>query len=73
LPASALSQRGEIWTLDEDNRLVSHDAQVLFSDQQYIYVTPPEQASGETLVVIQPLSNYLEGMAMKPVQEQSHD
>jgi len=73
LPASALSQRGEIWTLNEDNRLVSHNAQVLFSDQQHIYVTPPVQSAGETLVVIQPLSNYLEGMAMKPVQEQSHD
>lgn len=73
LPASALSQRGEIWTLDEDNRLVPHAARVLFSDQQHIYVTPPEQSANETLVVIQPLSNYLEGMTMKPVQEQSHD
>ena len=73
LPASALSQRGEIWTVDENKLLVAHPAKIRFSDQQYIYLEPPENTGAATQVVIQPLSNYSEGMKVQPVQEQLHD
>lgn len=73
LPASALSQRGEIWTVTGDGLLQAHPADIRFSDQQHLYVEPPAQSNGQGRVLIQPLSIYSEGMKVNPRQEQSHD
>lgn len=73
LPASALSQRGEIWTVTGDGLLQAHPAKIRFSDQQHLYVEPPAHSNGQGQVLIQPLSIYSEGMKVNPRQEQSHD
>nr|WP_205600937.1 efflux RND transporter periplasmic adaptor subunit [Halomonas socia] len=43
LPASALSQNGEIWYVQASGTLASFAADVLFSDQQAIYVAAPRR------------------------------
>ncbi|WGI25073.1 efflux RND transporter periplasmic adaptor subunit [Halomonas alkaliantarctica] len=72
LPASALSQREEILTVSDEGLLKAHPANIIFSDQQHIYVEHPEGYDQAT-VVIQPLSSYSEGMAVTPQSELSDD
>lgn len=72
LPASALSQRGEILTVSEEGLLTAHPADIIFSDHQYLYVQLPE-GYDQAKVVIQPLSSYSEGMAVMPQRELSDD
>ncbi len=71
LPASALSQRGEIWTVSDDNLLAAWPAQVKFSDNQHIYVTPVGDQTDGARVLVQPLSSYSAGMSVNPQQENS--
>lgn len=69
LPATALSQRSEVWYVTEHNTLASFPAQVLFSDQEGIYVQPPAALSqGEQQVLVHPLNSYLQGMRVNATQ-----
>lgn len=74
LPSAALSQRGEIWYVHDDDRLASFAAEPLFSADGAIYVRPP-QALGEApqQVLVHPLDGYLQGMAVRPVEVKSDD
>jgi RND family efflux transporter MFP subunit len=75
LPASALSQDGDIWYITEQQYLAKVAATVVASDEQGIYVEVPEALHhGTTQVVLQPLSSYLPDMAVVAVEaeEVSH-
>ncbi|MDO6682491.1 MULTISPECIES: efflux RND transporter periplasmic adaptor subunit [unclassified Oceanobacter] len=67
LPASALSQRGEIWLVNDRDLLEKYVADTLFSDANFIYTSVPEGLSGTHKVVVQPLSSYVEKSLVKPV------
>ena len=68
LPASALTQRGEIWVVGADHTLARLAVEPLFADADAVYVKPPEAlAATPQTVVLQPLSSYTEGMAATPV------
>ena len=68
LPTSALSQRSEIWYINEDNALANFAAVPQFSDGDYIYMQPPTELAGAVQrVLTHPLSNYLNGMVVSPV------
>lgn len=70
LPASALSQQGEVWYLDSESQLNKFGATPVFSDKGFIYVRPPLNLQvGSTQVVTQPLNSYLPGMAAIAVTE----
>ncbi|MGL5429898.1 MAG: efflux RND transporter periplasmic adaptor subunit [Vibrio sp.] len=67
LPASALSQQGDIWTLDAQGTLQKFAATLRFAQQDKIYVVPPQtQASSQVQVVIRPLSHFQVGMSVQP-------
>ncbi|WP_221796888.1 efflux RND transporter periplasmic adaptor subunit [Oceanobacter mangrovi] len=66
LPASALSQRGDIWFVGDNKQLARRAASVLFSDASSIYVQVPAGLTGKQLVVMQPLSSYAEGSLVEP-------
>jgi len=69
LPATALSQRGEIWYVGEEGTLSSFAAEPVFSSGDHIYIFPPKERVGSpTKVIVQPLSSYLQGMAVKPME-----
>jgi membrane fusion protein (multidrug efflux system) len=71
LPNSSLSQRGEIWYVNEDNTLAKFTATALFSRDNAIFVSPPESLQHQqTIVVSHPLNNYLTGMFVSPELEQ---
>lgn len=72
LPASSLSQRGEIWTLTESDLLQAHSVDIRFSDPEYIYVTPPEGIKSAD-VLVQPLSSYNEGIRVVPQKAMTDD
>ena len=69
LPASAVSQDGLIWYVNEQNTLVSVKAQKLFERGDYVYISPIE---GHTnlRVVARPLVSYLNEMLVNPVVEE---
>ncbi|WP_203142187.1 efflux RND transporter periplasmic adaptor subunit [Marinobacter mangrovi] len=73
LPATALSQSGEIWYVTDDNTLASFAVEPRFASDGSIYIVPPKALAGDKArVVRQPLSSYVEGMAVNPVEENSH-
>jgi RND family efflux transporter MFP subunit len=70
LPASALSQKSEIWYVrDEQGQKVleSFDTDALFADAEAIYIPVPEALRDQPQqVVVQPLSSYIKGMRVDP-------
>lgn len=74
LPGSALSQRGEIWYVTDQNSLAAFSAEPVFSDDTFIYVQPPEDLAGTTReIVVHPLASYLVGMKINPLQEETDE
>lgn len=74
LPGSALSQRGEIWYVDEDQNLAKFKTTPLFSDSGAIYVSVPEPlADSAWQVLVHPLNSYLTGMTVNPIEEPDHE
>lgn len=68
LPSSSLSQRGEIW-YETDGVLARFSAEPVASDEQAIYIRPPESFHGQSVnVLVHPLSTYMPGMAVNPVE-----
>ncbi|MCK8096758.1 efflux RND transporter periplasmic adaptor subunit [Pseudoalteromonas sp. 1CM17D] len=69
LPASAVSQEGLIWYVNEQNTLMSIQAQKLFERGDYVYISPIE---GHTnlRVVARPLVSYLNDMLVNPIAEE---
>jgi RND family efflux transporter MFP subunit len=65
LPASALSQQGEIWTVDSQGMLTKSQATTLFERDDHIYVEPT-QSEAAVKVVMRPLSNFKVGMKVSP-------
>lgn len=65
LPSSALSQQGEIWTVDAQGLLAKTAATAVFERQGHIYIEPTQQESN-VQVVLRPLSNFKVGMKVEP-------
>lgn len=70
LPNSALSQRGEVWYVNSDNRLDSVGAKVVFSKADSIFVYAPDEfLKLPQSILISPLNSYLKGMQVSPVSQ----
>jgi len=68
LPASSLSQRGEIW-YESDGVLARFSADPIASDEETIYVRPPATLRDQAVnVLTHPLSTYQPGMSVNPVE-----
>ena len=69
LPASAVSQDGSIWYVNDQNNLVSIQANKVFERGDYVYISPV--AGQSTLkVVTRPLVSYLSDMKVNPIIEE---
>jgi RND family efflux transporter MFP subunit len=69
VPTTSLSQRGEIWYVTADNILAKFPTSPVFSDENYIYIRPPQQlADFPQQILLQPISSYVEGMAVAPIE-----
>ncbi|RJP74757.1 MAG: efflux RND transporter periplasmic adaptor subunit [Desulfobacteraceae bacterium] len=74
LPSSALSQKGEIWYVTDNNTLDCFSATLQFSDADAIYISTPDSLSaGDRKVLVHPLTSYLQGMAVNPVEDPDHE
>ena len=75
LPSSALSQKGEIWYVDAtEQTLKSFSTTPVFSDSNAIYVEVPEDLAAQPQQILtHPLSSYLEGMVVNPVEEKINE
>lgn len=74
LPSASLSQRGEIWYVKADNTLDKFSAQPAFSDAEAIYLPAPKTlAKTPRKILVHPLSSYIRGMAVHPVEESGNE
>ena len=69
LPASAVSQDGLIWYVNDQNSLVSTHANKVFERGDYVYITPVDGAKN-LKVVARPLVSYLNDMKVNPIVEE---
>lgn len=69
LPASALSQDGQVWYVNEDNILVSVSANKVFERGNFVYISPIEGVDSP-LILVRPLISYLAGTLVNPVVEE---
>lgn len=68
LPASAISQQGDIWFVSEDNKLNKVPAHKVFEKSGAVYVTPIEELASAKIIK-RPLSSYVVGMRVAPKVE----
>ncbi|MDR9826804.1 efflux RND transporter periplasmic adaptor subunit [Vibrio sp. FNV 38] len=68
VPASAVSQQGEIWTVDQTGTLRKQLADKLFERKDKVYLAAA-QSSDEQQVVLRPLSTFQEGMKVTTSEE----
>ncbi|WP_394182385.1 efflux RND transporter periplasmic adaptor subunit [Marinomonas posidonica] len=70
LPNSALSQRGDIWFLDEDNRLDYFPTSPLFVDAKYTYILVPETMRNKPYSVLtKPYNSYQKGTLVDAMEQ----
>ena len=69
LPASAISQGGDIWFVNDNNELEKVVANKLFAKGAFVYVTPIENMTVANIIK-RPLSSYLVGMRVVPKVEE---
>ncbi len=73
LPQTAISQNGDLWTVDSKNQLQKHKPVKVFEDSRYVYIKPlPAQnhlsAQNKNIyVVARPLNNYMQGSLVDPI------
>ncbi|NOU49271.1 efflux RND transporter periplasmic adaptor subunit [Pseudoalteromonas sp. JBTF-M23] len=66
LPASAISQQGNIWSVDESGKLHEYDASNVFSSGDYVYI---ESVKNKPIQVVKrPLSHFSEGMHVQTIE-----
>lgn len=74
VPSTSLSQRGEIWYVTADDNLAKFATTAVFSDENHLYIKPPEDlADAAQQILLQPISSYLEGMAVTPIEVENHE
>jgi RND family efflux transporter MFP subunit len=64
IPESSLTQDMTIWYVDESSQLAKAQADVVFSDNESVYIRPIESVHS-TAVAVYPLSSYLPGMRVE--------
>ena len=73
LPNSSLSQKSEIWYVDEKQQLKNFAASPLFVDNNFIYIRPPARlASQKQQVLTHPYNSYLVGTKVSPLVQDSN-
>lgn len=65
IPASALTKEGYVWHLDDDNRLLRSEPEVLFRRQDRVIVKSPGAAQ-DLRVARTPLVSFLPGQQVEP-------
>jgi len=74
VPTASLSQRGEIWYVTAEKKLAKFPTSSVFSDENSIYINPPENLKATAKqILLQPISSYIEGMAVAPVEAVNHE
>jgi membrane fusion protein (multidrug efflux system) len=74
VPTASLSQRGDIWYVTAERTLAKFATSPAFSDENYIYITPPENLKDNPQqILLQPISSYIEGMAVAPIETVTHE
>lgn len=68
LPASAISQQGDIWFVSENNQLNKVPAEKYFEKADSVYVAPISELSSAQIIK-RPLSSYVVGMQVTPKVE----
>ena len=66
LPEGALTRRGQVWYVDNDDTLRRFEAETLFTRPGLIYVAEPKPSDGWRIVRY-PLDSFMVGQSVRPV------
>jgi RND family efflux transporter MFP subunit len=70
LPSTALSQKSEIWYVNDEKRLDAFDTTPFFVDSQSIYILVPENLRNRAYQVVKkPFSSYLKNTLVNPSEQ----
>ncbi len=73
VPGSSMSQRGEVWYVQEDT-LKKFAVDSLFTKEGFIFIKAPTDLAGsEVQVLTHPLNSYLAGMKVHPVEVKENE
>jgi len=74
IPESALTQNGFVWYLDDADRLQRFAGEALFRSADEVIVSAPDTMADGTImhVVPLPMSTYLPGQTVEPVEKESN-
>ncbi len=61
LPESALTRDGEIWLVDDNDRLARYAAELIFSRSGTVFVRPPDAGAEPIQVAVNPLASFVAG------------
>ncbi len=67
LPQTALSKNGDIWYVDNNNQLNKYEAELVYEDDQFIYIRPLNNSVSSLQAVVRPLNSYVVGNEVTPV------
>ena len=70
IPASAISQTGDIWVVAKDNTLSRYPVTKLYGQGEFSYILPVN-AQQHALIVLRPLNSYVVGMQINPRENKS--
>jgi RND family efflux transporter MFP subunit len=65
-PASALTEDGFVWTINNDNVLHKENVKLLQQDAQHIWIRFNEQPELNRAIVVYPLGTMIEGQLVQP-------
>ncbi|MGD9160560.1 MAG: efflux RND transporter periplasmic adaptor subunit [Desulfobacteraceae bacterium] len=70
IPESALTGKGLVWLIDENNKLRSLPAKPVFRRKGSIYIPAPNKAAGPVKVALFPNSSFVNDLAVNPVERE---
>lgn len=65
VPESAMTSKGEVWTVDSDGKLQAHEVVPVFYQAGYAYIRLPEAKNRPVLIAVNPNTSYLNGLSVE--------
>jgi RND family efflux transporter MFP subunit len=70
IPEAALTNKGLVWLVDEDNRLRSYNAQPVFYGEGVVYIRHPDASRQPLRVAVSPNTSYTNGLLVEAMAGQ---
>jgi RND family efflux transporter MFP subunit len=70
IPETALTKKGQVWLVDDDDRLQSLSAQPVFYGEGVVYIRHPEPDRQPLRVAVSPNTSYTNGLLVQAIADE---